>query len=436
MYTRCPHCATVFRVTPQQLQASSGQVKCGRCHAQFDAFTSLAATLTGAPAQTPVQPAQTAHAIDGSGTPGSPAAAAFASKAATGPLPSPSAAQAAADPQTATDPRTATDLHAAEDPVAAYVHRYGGPRATEEGRVHLDHQEDDYEEIDGVPATPASSVDQFADSLRVLQTVARLTLEVDETRRGPHADQPWVEAATDAPDISPHGAQDPHAWTDGDERALEEEASAAPGTALWDADPEAADRTEEIALAPPPPAVPEPAQPVLTVPAALLENGAAPVHRRGPWMAGITALALVLALQAVWWFASPAARALPGTRSALEGVCALLGCDVALPQLPEQLFIEASDLQLLDVARPHEVLLTAQVRNRAAVAQQLPWIELTLTGTSNQVVGRRVLRPSDYLDASQRERRGIAGNEEIAIRLYLHTGELRAAGYRLYLFFG
>lgn len=36
-YTRCPGCATVFRVTPAQLALREGQVRCGHCRAVFDA---------------------------------------------------------------------------------------------------------------------------------------------------------------------------------------------------------------------------------------------------------------------------------------------------------------------------------------------------------------------------------------------------------------
>ena len=35
-YTRCPGCATVFRVTPDQLALRSGQVRCGQCKTVFD----------------------------------------------------------------------------------------------------------------------------------------------------------------------------------------------------------------------------------------------------------------------------------------------------------------------------------------------------------------------------------------------------------------
>jgi len=429
MYTRCPHCATVYRVTPQQLQASSGQVRCGRCQAQFDAFASLTSERGGAPGKGPE--AGAAPASPASPAPSQSTAAPLSPPppASSDPVPAASGPVAPAGAQRIVSSPAASAPD--EDALAAYVRRYGSgnPGGRDEDA------EDAPEEIEALPAAPASSVDQFAESLRVLQTVAKLSLDMDESRPPPHLDQPWVEAVTDTPDPAHarSGARESQAPEAGGNEDESWEAGPRPVTD----DPEAQepDRSEEIALAPPPPAS-KPAVPVLTVPDSLLESGAAPVRRRGAWIAAIAALTLVLALQALWWFASPVALALPGTRPALESACGLLGCEVALPRLPEQLAIEGSDLQLLDVARPQEVLLTAQVRNRAAVAQQLPSIELTLTNTANQVVGRRVLRPSDYLDPAQRGQRSIGGNEEIAIRLYLNTGDVRAAGYRLYLFFG
>ena len=35
-YTRCPGCATVFRVMPEQLALRAGQVRCGQCKTVFD----------------------------------------------------------------------------------------------------------------------------------------------------------------------------------------------------------------------------------------------------------------------------------------------------------------------------------------------------------------------------------------------------------------
>ncbi len=65
IYTRCPDCGTVFRVTPEQLATRNGQVRCGHCKTVFDgnsrridpalvpasnAFSSETVTLTHAEA--------------------------------------------------------------------------------------------------------------------------------------------------------------------------------------------------------------------------------------------------------------------------------------------------------------------------------------------------------------------------------------------------
>ena len=43
MITRCPSCGTLFRVTPEQLQARQGQVRCGHCMTVFDGQQALTA---------------------------------------------------------------------------------------------------------------------------------------------------------------------------------------------------------------------------------------------------------------------------------------------------------------------------------------------------------------------------------------------------------
>lgn len=41
LVTRCPACATTFRVLPAQLSARSGRVRCGKCSSVFDGVTNL-----------------------------------------------------------------------------------------------------------------------------------------------------------------------------------------------------------------------------------------------------------------------------------------------------------------------------------------------------------------------------------------------------------
>src|SRR5512132_1054820 len=60
IFTRCPGCSTVFRVTAAQLALREGQVRCGRCRAVFDAnaeHVSLDATPPPRPVDAPQQPA-------------------------------------------------------------------------------------------------------------------------------------------------------------------------------------------------------------------------------------------------------------------------------------------------------------------------------------------------------------------------------------------
>jgi predicted Zn finger-like uncharacterized protein len=299
MYTRCTHCDTVFRVTPQQLQVSSGRVRCGRCHEVFDAFSSLSAQLPAA-AASPIEP----PTIERFEVPPPPS---------------------------------------------------WGPAEYEPGGAPAREAEQEEAPVPGSDATLESS-------------------PATERAAGPFTSAPVARSSQ-----------------------VEDE-------------------------------------PVLTLPDELFaQPGPRRVH--WAWSAG-SALLVVLALaQVAWGFATPIAQRMPSLRPALEAFCARAGCALALPRLPDQLFIEASDLQLLDAERPNEVLLTVTIRNRAPVAQAFPLLELTLTAAANQVASRKVFQPREYLERGADPARGIGANQDVSIRMYLSTGTLRPAGYRLYLFF-
>jgi predicted Zn finger-like uncharacterized protein len=57
-HTRCPGCATVFRVTREQLEMRAGQVRCGRCKTVFDG---VAQRISLAP---PIDPDEVAMEFD------------------------------------------------------------------------------------------------------------------------------------------------------------------------------------------------------------------------------------------------------------------------------------------------------------------------------------------------------------------------------------
>lgn len=45
MYTRCPNCSTIFRVSAAQLRVALGEVSCGSCHETFNALSALTEDL-------------------------------------------------------------------------------------------------------------------------------------------------------------------------------------------------------------------------------------------------------------------------------------------------------------------------------------------------------------------------------------------------------
>lgn len=97
---------------------------------------------------------------------------------------------------------------------------------------------------------------------------------------------------------------------------------------------------------------------------------------------------------------------------------------------------ESSDMQA-DPRRENVVVLNAVIRNGAAFAQEFPALEITLTDADERPLVRRVLRAADYAPGLAPAMRGqsIAPGSEAVLRLLLDTGGVRAAGYRLYLFY-
>ncbi len=162
---------------------------------------------------------------------------------------------------------------------------------------------------------------------------------------------------------------------------------------------------------------------------------APPPRRTVLWSMVSLLLVLAAAAQAAYAFQTQILMHYPQVRPLFERACSLVGCEVGLPRQAEWLDIQASDLQLPDPARPNEVELTALVRNRARVAVDYPAFELTLTDSADRVIARRVFLPAEYLGREADSTQGLQARAELPLRLYLDTGNVRASGYRLYLFY-
>ena len=151
-----------------------------------------------------------------------------------------------------------------------------------------------------------------------------------------------------------------------------------------------------------------------------------------PWTVGVTLVLLALLAQAMLAYRVSLAVKYPGLRPVLEMLCEQAQCVVELPSNPDLVSIEASDLH---PGRKGGLELTATLRNRAPYAQAWPSLELTLTDGADKPIVRKVLAPAEYLPVTQTEADGFPADGELAVQLTFDSGNLPAAGYRLYLFY-
>lgn len=148
----------------------------------------------------------------------------------------------------------------------------------------------------------------------------------------------------------------------------------------------------------------------------------------------IPALVILLGAQALFHFRDAIAAHWPQTKPALIRLCALADCQLKPLQDVSGLSIEASDLQA-DPAHKGLLILSATIRNRATHALAYPYLELTLSNAQDQIVVRRAFAPGEYLSGAADLDSGIAGNAELAVKLFIDASTTSQAGYQVYLFY-
>lgn len=156
--------------------------------------------------------------------------------------------------------------------------------------------------------------------------------------------------------------------------------------------------------------------------------------RAALYAAAIPLLLLLFAAQAVMHFRDAIAARWPGTKPTLVRLCETLGCMIRPLHDIAGLSIDASDLQA-DPAHKGLLVLTATIRNRAAVPLAFPMLELTLTNASDAVVLRRALNPTEYAGGTANLGAGIPPNSEVLVKMFIDASATTQAGYRLYLFY-
>jgi predicted Zn finger-like uncharacterized protein len=139
------------------------------------------------------------------------------------------------------------------------------------------------------------------------------------------------------------------------------------------------------------------------------------------WAVGCLAAALALAGQAAYAYRGELALLWPEARPWLAAACGKLGCTIPLPRHADLISLESSELAA-ERGVAGVLTLSAVLRNRAGFAQARP-------------LARRVLLPSDYLDARDAREPAFAAGSEASFKLHIEAAGLGASGYRLYVFY-
>lgn len=410
MLSRCPACATVFRVDTVQLRAREGRVRCGRCHTVFDAVDAMVDVPlpksgdTPAPAAADLAPPPLATE-GASATPDTSAPEPEHSHATLTVATEPDIELLAEDQAAVTTDRLDLDVGNADAPPSPL------PGDSMEALVErtTDHWQT---RSDDAPAAEAPEADTGTGAAADLDDHAGTTVTTDATSEpDPDVTQPL--------DI------------------VELEAAPAPGP-----EPDATVATSVTAPARDPLLDPPPALEPVRDPAVQRIRrelyGEDQLPRRGAlktalWSIGILLLALLALAQLAYLFRTELVIAQPALKPMFEQACARLGCTLPAPRRADLISIESSELNP-DSERAPLLRLNALLRNGATHAQDWPHLELSLTDTSDRPIVRRVLTPADYLPADRRGSEFAAASEQ-TVSVLVDPTDTNAGGYRLYVFY-
>jgi predicted Zn finger-like uncharacterized protein len=441
---RCPNCHTAFRVVADQLRLRGGLVRCGRCNHVFDGRDHLI-ELGAAPA---------------------PAAQ---------PEPPPLAQERVADAEparvAATDPAAPPTATPAEPASTEDDHGFGMTLIWEEEVPGDDVAEVHLGEVEG--ASPAPDTQPSAPDTRPLPDEAPADPQPAAATADPFHGLPPIRDPQDAED--PFAAavlKQPSADLPVEPAiAAEEETPAPPAPAdrhdsVWlrhESDPHSqfapvprrqghARRTPVEHAGPTPqrtltgaPRSRKVRGPNHGVSAATLdflraaqarEQARKSTGRRALARVAIGALAVLAVAQLLFLARAEIARRVPSTRPLWEAMCQPLHCTVAPPRDLDALQIESSQLQRQEGDASDQYVLTATLHNRASGPVALPAIELVTTDLQDQLLARRALLPTDYLNPTDSAygKSGLPARAELPIRVRFQS-QRPTANYRVLIFY-
>ena len=143
----------------------------------------------------------------------------------------------------------------------------------------------------------------------------------------------------------------------------------------------------------------------------------------------VVLLSMGLALQIVHHDRDRFAAIWPPARTALTAWCDVVGCTVGAPLRIEDVSVESTALTRASTSDAFR--LSVVLRNRATTLLSMPWVDLTLTDASGQLVARRALSPQDFRVSSTT----LAAGSELSMQVLLSAESGRVAGYTVEIFY-
>jgi predicted Zn finger-like uncharacterized protein len=390
VYTQCPDCATVFRVTAEALRAAQGDVRCGVCATSFNALENLSEQAFR-PATDDPSPDDSMTVEELPGTENIELSAPVELAAVPDPAP-------AASEETADDEAKALEFHGdasdldrlfvVEEPALARFDPAGvaAPLAANEPGPDLDSTDEHpilvLDERDEEDEEEEEEEEASGESI-VLETAATLP------------EPPLPEPPLPQPHAAPNLTAPRILIPDEMRRRLAEEA-AARESAAFDFEP--------------------------------VDDSPGFLTQRWPWVAGVAALALLLLLQVIHAERNDLARSptfgpLVAGAYALAGATALAPTDLSAYELRQ--WGAASD-----PAAASRLMLRASIVNRATYAQPLPLLRLSLQDRFGATLGMRDIGPADYLPGAGGERLLGPGERADALIRIVDPGA-EAVGFEL-----
>lgn len=384
--TQCPHCHTTFRVVHDQLKLRAGLVRCGSCKQIFNGIEHL------------LRPEQVAQ------------------------LP----AQASPDTASKSSAEIKTFIEdKAEEQIIAEA---GKPNLASVDFVPLDAQE---KTENHAPAPSIKQVDHTETGIDSDDPLTRMTLmnftqvedegedENDAAERqaliashtvdaSAETDRPPTEAESELPDPLEQAIED-----------LQQKPWRSETTSS------SHDPADDIIAA-------ESDEPAF-VTLARRRQRRSRMLRVSLWVASILLLFGLIG-QSTYLFRNQLAAWYPQVKPVLATACALLDCQVTLPSQIDAVSIESSELQAL-APQKNTFALTILLRSYSSTVQAWPNIELTLNDTNEKALVRRIFTPRDYLPLQQDMTKGFASNSEQPVKILFELLQLKASGYRVYLYY-